>query len=31
MKKSPDPADAPKLERSFFFILLALLTVGFSR
>jgi predicted PurR-regulated permease PerM len=29
MKKSPDPADAPKLERSFFFILLALLTVGF--
>jgi len=30
MKKSPDPADAPKLERSFFFILLALLTVGFA-
>ena len=30
MKKSPDPADASKLERSFFFILLALLTIGFA-
>jgi predicted PurR-regulated permease PerM len=30
MKKSPEAADAPKLERSFFFILLALLTVGFA-
>jgi predicted PurR-regulated permease PerM len=30
MKKSPDPADASKLERRFFFLLLALLTVGFA-
>ena len=36
MKKNPDPADpadladTPKIERSFFFVLLALLTVGFA-
>ncbi len=30
MKSSPDPVTSPKLERSFFFILLALLTVAFA-
>ena len=30
MKSSPDPVAAPKLERSFFLILLALLTVAFA-
>jgi predicted PurR-regulated permease PerM len=29
MKSSPDPAASPKLERSFFYILLALLTLAF--
>ena len=29
MKSSPDPATSPKLERSFFYILLALLTLAF--
>src|SRR6187401_3816885 len=29
MKSSPDPAISPKLERSFFYILLALLTLAF--
>ena len=30
MKSPPEPAHSPKLERSFFFILLALLTVAFA-
>jgi hypothetical protein len=30
MKSPPDPVASPKLERSFFFILLALLTVAFA-